>query len=294
MDISDEVSKSFYLEEYLSELRIQWLTHSTIGYYIGMVHMFIRYSEFTSYIDFNNFVKLKMAYYDLSWKKMGNNTIYKHYKCIKKYSDFLKSNELIDKVHINQIPKIKTTTPLPKSMNDEDIQKLREYILRPWVHQNPFIRMRNYILIEIFLHTGLRRAEIINLKKSRVFETHIVVEQGKGQKDRIIYTPQKFSKQLHEYIKLQSKNSEYVLCDNKWNQLWVSAISCLFRRIKHALDISLYPHLLRHTYASICVKRGINLYTLQQQMWHSSLKTTSIYLYLNSKENLEEMQKLKI
>ncbi|MDD2694239.1 MAG: site-specific integrase [Candidatus Gracilibacteria bacterium] len=294
MPIPEEVVSSFYLEEYLSQLRIEGLTHNTIGYYIGMLHLFIRHSSFSSYLDFGNFVKLKMAYYNLSGKNMGNNTIYKHYKCIKKYSDFLKESELIDKVHINQIPKIKTTNPLPKAMTEEDILKMREYILRPGVHQTKFIQMRNYILVETFLHTGLRRAEIINLKRNGVYETHIIVEQGKGQKDRIIYIPQKFSRQLQEYIEIQDKNSIYVFCDLQGRQLGVSAISCLFRRIKEALKINLSPHLLRHTYASICVKRGINLYTLQQQMGHTSLKTTSIYLYLNSKETFEEMQKLRI
>jgi site-specific recombinase XerD len=87
---------------------------------------------------------------------------------------------------------------------------------------------------------------------------------------------------------------EYVFCDNWWNQMSRNAVSCVFHRLEKAVGLKVHPHLLRHTYASICVKRGINLYTLQQQMGHTSLKTTSIYLYLNSKENFEEMQKLRI
>jgi site-specific recombinase XerD len=292
--VTEDFAKAFYYEEYYASLRIQWLTPDTREYYTRMIHQFVRFSSFTSYLDFTSFVKLKMAYYNLMGKNLWNNTIYKHYKCIKKYTDFLKNNELIDKVYITQIPKIKTTIPLPKSMSEEEVQMVREFMLRPWIHQTKFIQMRNYIIIETFLYTGLRRAELIRLKKNWVFETHILVEQGKGQKDRIVYIPKKFSQQLREFIRIQDKNDEYVFCDLQWRNLSVSAISCLFQRIEDNLKFKVTPHLMRHTYASLCVKRGINLHTLQQQMWHTSLKTTSIYLYLNNKETFEEMQKLRI
>lgn len=292
--VTEDFAKAFYYEEFYAHLRIQWLTPDTREYYTRMIHQFVRFSSFTNYLDFTSFVKLKMAYYNLMGKNLWNNTIYKHYKCIKKYTDFLKSNELIEKVYITQIPKIKTTIPLPKAMSEEEVQLVREYMLIPKSHQTKFIQMRNYIIIETFLYTGLRRAELIRLKKRWVFETHILVEQGKGQKDRIIYIPKKFSQQLKEFIKIQDRNDEYVFCDLQGRGLGVSAISCLFQRIESNMKFKVTPHLMRHTYASICVKRGINLHTLQQQMGHTSLKTTSIYLYLNNKETFEEMQKLKI
>lgn len=292
--VEEDFAKAFYYEEYYAYLRIQGLTPDTREYYTRMVHQFVRFSSFTSYLDFSNFVKLKMAYYNLMGKNLSNNTIYKHYKCIKKYSDFLKSNELIEKIHITQIPKIKTTNPLPKSMTEEDVQKVREFMLRPGLNQSKFVQTRNYIIIETFIHTGIRRAELTRLKKSWIFETHILIEQWKGQKDRIIYIPKKFSQQLRDFLKIQNKSDEYVFCDIKGKGLSVSAISCLFQRIEDNLKIKATPHLMRHTYASLCIKKWVNLYTLQQQMGHTSLKTTSIYLYLNSKENFEEMQKLRI
>lgn len=292
--VTEDFARAFYYEEYYAHLRIQGLTYETREYYTRMIHQFVRFSSFTSYLDFSNFLKLKMAYFNLMGKGLWNNTIYKHYKCIKKYTDFLKSNELIEKVHITQIPKIKTTNPLPKSMSEEDVQKVREYMLRPWLYQSKFLQMRNYMIIETFLYTGVRRGELIKLRKWWVYDTHILIEQGKGQKDRIIYIPMKFSRQLREFIKMQDKNDEYVFCDLQGRNLTVSAVSCLFQRIEDNLKIKATAHLMRHTYASLCIKKGVNLYTLQQQMGHTSLKTTSIYLYLNSKETFEEMQKLRI
>ncbi len=291
--VSEEFSRSFYMEDYLSHLRIQWLTVDTIEYYLSLIHRFINISDFKNYHDFDNFLKIKFAYYALANRGLGNNSIYKYYKCIKKYCDFLKENELVERVYISQIQRVKTTNPLPKALCEEDIIKLREQIMK-MNHNNPFLQMRNYMIIETFLYTGIRRIELTRLKRSGVYENHIIIEQGKGQKDRIIYIPKSFSKQLKDWLEIQKRNDEYAFCDVWWNQISRNAVSCIFHRLEQALWFKVHPHLLRHTYASICVKRGINLYTLQQQMGHTSLKTTSIYLYLNNKETFEEMQKLRI
>lgn len=293
VQVPEEFAQCFYLQDYLSHLRIQWLTQDTINYYIQFIYRFIRKADFTTYKDFDNFLKVKFWYFNLADGKIWNNTLYKQYKCIKKYCDFLKDNELISSIHITKIPKVRTTTPLPKSLSEEDILKIREQVLKMNIH-SWFLQMRNYMILETLLYTGMRRIELTQLKRSGIFDTHILIEQWKGQKDRIIYIPKSFSKQLKDWLEIQTKNMEYVFCDTSWNPISRNAVSCVFHRLEKAAWFKVHPHLLRHTYASMCVKKGINLYTLQQQMGHTSLKTTSIYLYLNSKENHEEMQKLRI
>lgn len=293
LHVSEEFAHLFYFEEYFAHLRIQGLSIHTISFYMETIERFIRYSEFQSHKDFDSFMKIKFACYNITKRNITNNSVSKYHKCIKKYCDFLKENELVEKVYINQIQRVRVMHPMPKSMSEEDIQKMREYVMQ-MNPENPFLQMRNYILIETFLYTGIRRSEAVKLKKLNVHDTHILIEQGKGAKDRIIYVPRYFSKQLQDWIDIQKRNVEYVFCDRSGSQLSGNAIGCIFKRIEKHLGFRVHPHLLRHTYASICIKRGINLYTLQQQMGHTSLKTTSIYLYLNSKENMEEMQKLKI
>lgn len=293
LTISEDFDTKFLLSDYLSHLRIQWLTQDTIEFYLQVLERFIRFSEFKSHNDFNSFIKIKFAYYALSKRKIGNNTISKYYKCIKKYSEFLKENELVDKIYISQIQRVKVANPMPKALNEEDVRKMREQIMK-MNPNNSFLQMRNYMIVETLIYTGIRRVELTQLKRKNIFDTYILIEQGKGQKDRIIYIPKSFSKQIKDWLEIQKRNNEYVFCGVWWGQLSRNAISCVFHRLEKVVWFKVHAHLLRHTYASICVKRGINLYTLQQQMGHTSLKTTSIYLYLNSKENHEEMQKLQI
>jgi integrase len=70
------------------------------------------------------------------------------------------------------------------------------------------------MIIETLLYTGIRRIELTQLKRTGIYETHILVEQGKGQKDRIIYIPKTFAKQLKDWLEIQKRNMEYVFCDN--------------------------------------------------------------------------------
>jgi len=72
-----------------------------------------------------------------------------------------------------------------------------------------------------------------------------------------------------------------------------SSINCVFKRVSKELGIHVSPHMLRHTYATNCISQGINIHTLQSQMGHSDIRTTSLYLSMNSEQNYLEIQKLQ-
>lgn len=290
MNFEKWVYESFLFSEFKSYLRIQWLTTDTQKFYLEYIYRFIKYAVFESISDFENILKLKVWYNKLVNKWITNNTINKYYLSIVKYSYFLLDNELITNKCYTKLQKVKITKSLPKQLTKENIEIINEYLLKSY--KIDFYKYRNYTIFQTLLNTWMRRIEIVNLKKEDVFNQYIKINNWKWNKDRIIYITKEFSKFIQDYIKIQNKNKVYLFCDYQWKQLDRNALSKIFTRIRKKTNIYLSPHLLRHTYASLCVKKWINLYTLQQQLWHTDLKTTSIYLYLNSKENWEEMQKL--
>jgi site-specific recombinase XerD len=291
MNFEKEIFDEFKFEDFILTLKIQWLAFETQQYYLKYIKNFITHRKFLKIWDFNNLIKLRFAYYKLTDKWILNNTIAKYYKCIRKYYLFLKEIEIADKILIDDLKKVKVSKSLPKALSEEDVIEIRKYL--KWKNTN-FTDIRDYLIFETFINTWIRRSELKNLKLENVSKNSISIVNWKWWKDRIVYISNSFSRIVNDYIlhvkeKFDYKNSNYLFWDlsKEWINLVISRIS-RFSKIK------IHPHLLRHTYASLCIKKWVNLYTLQQQMWHTDLKTTSVYLYLNSRENWEEIQKLQI
>ena len=291
ININSILCKEFRIEDYLLQLKIQWLAYESQKYYIRYLKTFIEYSQFTSIEDFNNLVKLRFAYYRLSEKWIKNNTIWKYYKCIRKYYLFLKEIEISNKILIDELPKVRGTRALPKALSEEDVCTIKERLRKRCKN---FIDMRDFIIFETFLNTWIRRAELLNIKIKDISNKHIFIKSGKWNKDRVVYISSAFSKIINDYLSILREKEKVESEDRLFGLVSVEWVSHSIRRTSLYTKIPFSPHLLRHTYASLCVKKWINLYTIQQQMGHTDLKTTSVYLYLNSKENWEEIQKFSI
>jgi len=288
IDVS--VARKFLLDDYRIFLKIQWLTQETILFYIKYIYRFINYSKLDDVNDFQNNLKIKVSYNKLFDRELKNSTLDKFRKTLIKYYLFLIDNNIVTTNYARTFTKVKIPRSLPHSLSENEVEIINQYILQNYTID--FYRYRSYMLFNCVLNTGLRRNELTRLKRENITQKYIKVQNGKGQKDRLVYISKNFYNQLVDYLDIQVKNDEYVFCNSSWNKLTNDAINRIFRSIGKWAWVNVYPHLVRHTYASTCVKRGVNIYTLQQQMWHTDLKTTSIYLYLNSRESWEEIQKI--
>lgn len=140
-------------------------------------------------------------------------------------------------------------------------------------------------ILEVFLHTGLRRDELIHLSWADIdFKNRALSVQAKDgwhPKDyearHIPLTPR-----LKEVLgELPRKGDGPIFTNGSGNPLNGIVLSRTFRvllrrsGIKHASI-----HTLRHTFASHLIMSGADLYTVQKLLGHSSIKTTEIYAHL--------------
>jgi len=287
-----EIANKFLYDDYRLYLKIQWLTYETIDFYIKYINRFIINSEFEKLDIFKSELRIKVSYNKLFHKENKNSTYDKYRQSIIKYYNFLKELEYVNINYWKTLLRVKKESSIPSSLNESDIEIILNYIINNY--KIDFYRYRAYFIFYTLLNTWLRRWELASLKKENIYKDYIKVIKWKWRKDRIIYISKKFSKEINEYLEIQDKNNEYVFTLPNWEQITKDWITRVVSQLQKWTGIKIHPHLIRHTYASLCIKRGINIYTLQQQMWHSDLKTTSIYLYMNSRENWEEIQKLNI
>lgn len=134
---------------------------------------------------------------------------------------------------------------------------------------------------EFLLNTGCRKSEAMHLKRDEFdFENNKAEVLGKGNKKRTVYfddNTAKLIKQLMEY-------------DNK---------DCIFRNLGATIlnlakrsNVHVFPHLLRHTFASNCLDKGMDLNVIQKLLGHSDLSTTQIYAETNINKVRDEYMRV--
>lgn len=150
-----------------------------------------------------------------------------------------------------------------------------------------FNSYRNKVMIQLFLNTGLRLAEMINLKWKDINLAvgQLKVVQGKGSKDRIVWIGEDTLKILREYRTKQADKlgmCEYVFVTNTNKQLDDRGIRRMIETYaaKAGITKSISPHTLRHTYATDLLRATKNIRLVQKALGHSDISTTMIYTHI--------------
>jgi site-specific recombinase XerD len=146
------------------------------------------------------------------------------------------------------------------------------------------LRARNHALFSTFVHAGLRRSELIHLQYSDVdLENNaLFVRQGKGAKDRMIPISYVLAETLHRYIeerkKLNYMSPRFFVSSKKDQGLSLDGLKHLIDQVCRITGFKFSSHKLRHTFATLMLEGGCDIYSLSKMMGHSDIKTTTIYL----------------
>ncbi len=203
------------------------------------------------------------------------SSIKSFFKYLTVRTKLLKENPVADL----EFPKLRKS--LPKYLTLDESKRLLQAV------QGPNAK-RDYAILMIFLNCGIRRAELVGLNLSDVYEDRIRVV-GKGNKERIVYMGSSCKRAIDEYLLERNKIS---LSDNRAlfgsrdkNRISVTAVHRLVK--KHLLAAGLDPeqfsvHKLRHTAATLMLSEGVDLKTLQEILGHEHLNTTQIYTHIEN------------
>jgi site-specific recombinase XerD len=156
---------------------------------------------------------------------------------------------------------------------------------------------RDFAIVMLFLQSGLRVSELVNLTLSDVsFETReITVRQGKGRKDRVVPLIGQASEALKAYLAVRPASVEY---DNVFlarNKTSMDQRSVRYRIHKYYQEAGIRKkasvHTLRHTFSTHQVASGLPLPQLKEILGPRKLETSYKYVHLvktNLRENMEK------
>jgi integrase/recombinase XerD len=145
---------------------------------------------------------------------------------------------------------------------------------------------RDRVMLEVLYGAGLRVSELVALELQQVnFNLGVLQIVGKGDKERIVPLPLPIITNLREYIGhgrqrlLRGKSSSYLFLNRSGRPLSREGFWKNIRRyaVKAGIRQPVYPHLLRHSFATHLLSGGADLRVVQTLLGHSDLATTQIY-----------------
>jgi site-specific recombinase XerD len=193
-----------------------------------------------------------------------------------------------------EIPKLEKR--LPPKLTKQDSLKLLEIVYN-YPYDYKFLRYRNHAIFSMFIFAGLRKRELLKLRFTDVDMENltIFINQGKGSKDRIIpmsFTLAQTLKRYMEERKRLNKTCPEFFCSLNRNSAFTdTGLKRLVAKIRAASKLSFTIHKLRHTFATLMLEGGCDIFSLSRMMGHSDIKTTTIYLYASAEHLRLQMTK---
>lgn len=206
---------------------------------------------------------------------------------LKVFFRFLQKRNIIEIDPAEPILAPKTASKLPETLNAEAVTQLLTSI-------EPAKRLgrRDLAILELFYSSGLRLSEICNSRLEHLdLEDRFLRVTGKGNKTRLVPVGGRALDALNTYLTnerptlVTRKTSSQIFISIRGTQLSPDRVRQIVKeRAKQAgIAQNIYPHLLRHSFATHLLENGADLRVIQELLGHADISTTQIYTHVDQK-----------
>ena len=179
--------------------------------------------------------------------------------------------------------------PLPETLGAEAVNTLLQSIDPSDL---PF-GARDRAMLEMLYGSGLRVSELVNLRADQVdWEENFLRITGKGNKTRYVPLGGVAAKALRSYLAhararlmRNGRRADVLFLSNRGERLTRDRIRQIIKERARAVGLpeNVYPHILRHSFATHLLENGADLRVIQDMLGHASLSTTQIYTHVDQK-----------
>ncbi len=189
------------------------------------------------------------------------------------------------------VPAPKMAKRLPKTLNVDEINQLLNVKSTEVSKNNSTGRViseRDNAMMELMYACGLRLSELSGLNQQDIdWQLQTIIVIGKGQKQRRIPFGKKANEAINNWLKqrglLANENEDALFVSSRGNRLSNSSIQKRLKKmaLRQGLQTNIYPHMLRHSFASHILESSKDLRAVQELLGHANLSTTQIYTHLD-------------
>jgi site-specific recombinase XerD len=291
MDI-EILLKKFY--DY--SLFIKGYSKDTIKRYRQMIGFYCRFAHVEKISEVTEENVRALFLYGRTERGWGANTYILFHKSLIVFFRWCVENKYMASNPADAIEVPKVEKKLPPKLTKQEALKLLEVVYN-YPYDYKFLRYRNHAIFSTFLFAGLRKKELLKLKYADVDieNLSIFVNQGKGNKDRIVPMSFTLAQSLKRYLderkRLNKTCPEFFVSLNRNMGFTSIGLRNLVRKIKVTSKINFTIHKLRHTFATLMLEGGCDIFSLSKMMGHSDIKTTTIYLAASAEHLRSQMTK---
>lgn len=188
---------------------------------------------------------------------------------------------------IKSNPAVGVTAPralrkLPEVLSPDDLNHIMT------LDDSDPLAVRDMAMMELLYGCGLRLSELTELNKNQIdWQSRTLNVTGKGRKQRIVPFGDKalvaLKKWLDIRVQLANENEQAVFVSQRGNRISKTSVAQRLKkwaRLK-GLNQNIYPHLMRHSFASHILESSQDLRAVQELLGHTNLSTTQIYTHVD-------------
>lgn len=159
---------------------------------------------------------------------------------------------------------------------------------------------RDLAMLELFYSSGLRLSELCNARLEHLDEDDAILRvTGKGNKTRLVPVGDRALQAIAHYLASErptlvkpGKTSSHIFLSVRGGALSPDRVRQIVKkRAEQAgLPHNIYPHLLRHSFATHLLEGGADLRVIQELLGHADISTTQIYTHLDQKHLMQTHQ----
>lgn len=270
---------------FIQEQMYRGNSNYTLDYYERSLKMFLNFCGNDMDIEDIDVVFFKSYQLYISENLNINRVSVRTYaRAVKVFLRWLYFEDYID-IDVNKLLLMKATKDVIIPLSDIEVKELISYY-----DNSIYLNCRNKTMLMLMLDCGLRLSEVVNLKISDLdLKNNYLIINGKGSKQRLVPFGLSTKKQLVIYMqyRVNLNNNNPLFLNQNLTAITTNTIKMLFARLKKQEKFKrIYPHLLRHTFATNFIYAGGNLEVLRVLMGHSTINITQIYIHLAAQKHL--------